>query len=360
MKPFEHGGNVYDAGVFSQAWLDFSANINPLGLSDMVKKSILDNMENLVHYPDPTGAKLKQVISVNYGLNVDNIILGNGAVELMYVYFHCYHPKRVLIPVPSFSEYERGARAAGCQVEYLYLDKSAGFPLNQELLMERLPEVDAVVLGNPNNPTGTLMTKADVMAVVEAAQGFGTDVMVDESFLDFLPEPHKYSVMDQVMAYPNLIVISSMTKFYAIPGLRLGFGVAGSDRIEPLDMGKDPWNVNLLAQMAGVAALQDEAYKKATRQRLTECIKNLYEALRALPELTVYEPSVNFILVGLQRSGLTAAEFTAKMRKRGILVRDCSNYPGMDDYHVRFAVRLEKDNERLLTAVKAVLQEDRG
>lgn len=360
MKPFEHGGNVYDAGDCNEELLDFSANINPLGLSEQVKKAIMNNMENLVHYPDPSGAKLKQVISVYYGTHPENIILGNGAVELLYIYFHSQRPQRVLIPVPSFSEYERAARAADCQIEYMYMDKASDFVLDKKKLLELLPDFDAVILGNPNNPTGKLISRADVLELVEGAKKTGSTVIMDESFLDFLTDSDRYTVIDQAANYKNLFVIQSMTKFFAIPGLRLGFAVADPALVTVLEQGKDPWNVNLLAQVAGVAALGDEYYQKAARRIVADCRDSLYRRLSEEKMLIVYEPTVNFILVSLANTGLRSGVFVKAMRDKGILVRDCSNYPGLDDYHVRFAVRLKEENDQLLKTVRQVLAENRG
>ena len=360
MKPFEHGGNVYSAGVRNLEVVDFSANINPLGLSDSIKKSIIDNMESLVHYPDPAGTLLKQAISVHYGVDADRLILGNGAVELMYIYFHCRSPKNVLIPVPSFSEYERAAMAADCHIERLYMAKEQNFTLVRTALMELLPKADAVVMGNPNNPTGELITRDDLETIIAAAAKSGTDVLVDESFLDFLPSDKDHTVMDLVGKYPNLLVLRSMTKFFAIPGLRLGFGVANSELMGKMEPGRDPWNVNLLAQMAGVAALKDKTYQMDSRQIISGCIDYLHRTLSSIEGLRVYKPSVNFILVSVEGTGMTNTEFVKAMGDKGILVRDCCNYPGMDDYHVRFAVRLMDENKRLVTAIRQVLAEKVG
>lgn len=357
MKPFEHGGNVYSAGVHNPEVVDFSANINPLGLSDSIKKSILDNMESLVHYPDPTGTLLKQAISVHYGVDADRLILGNGAVELMYIYFHCCSPKNVLIPVPSFSEYERAAMAADCHIERLYMDKEQDFTLDRTALMELLPKADAVIMGNPNNPTGELITRDDLETIIATAAKSETDVLVDESFLDFLSSDKDYTVMDLVGTYPNLLVLRSMTKFFAIPGLRLGFGVANNELMDKMEPGRDPWNVNLLAQMAGVAALKDKTYQMDSRQIILGCIDYLYRTLSSIEGLRVYKPSVNFILVSVEETGITSTEFVKAMGDRGILVRDCCNYPGMDNYHVRFAVRLMEENEKLIETIKRVLAE---
>ena len=360
MKPYEHGGNVYADGVYNSAVIDFSANINPLGISKSIEKAIIDNMKSLVHYPDPSGFKLKQVISVNYGIKEENIILGNGAAELMYIFFHSERPKRVLIPVPSFSEYERAARAAGGRVEYMYMTKERDFSLDIDELMRLLPEFDVVILGNPNNPTGTLLSRTDIIHMLDMAAESGTTMLVDESFLDFLPDSNQYSVIELAESYDNLFVIRSMTKFFAIPGLRLGFGAANQRLINSMEKEKDPWNVNLLAQVAGVAALADEGYKANSRNVLSKSIREMYELLKRESQLTVYEPTVNFILVSVEKSGFTSEELVKELRQRGFLARDCSNYPGMDEFHVRFAVRLHEDNVKLINAVKNILQKHRG
>lgn len=355
MKPYEHGGNVYTAGIYNPAVVDFSANINPLGISKAVEKAITDNINNLVHYPDPSGIKLKQVISVNYSVRPEQIILGNGAVELLYLYFHSKRPESVLIPVPSFSEYERAARAAGCHVEYLYLDKTQQFNLDIDMLLERLPDYDVVIVGNPNNPTGGLLDRTDIISVLELAEQNNTCVIMDESFLDFLPDGQCYSVMELTDNYKGLFVIRSMTKFYAIPGLRLGFGIGHQRLVNSLEMGKDPWNVNLLAQAAGVAALEDKEYRERSRELVGKCIEEMYGALKNIRQLSVYPPSVNFILTSVEKTGLTSGAFTEKMAERGYLVRDCGNYPGLDEYHVRLAVRQTRENLELIQTIKDVL-----
>ena len=180
---------------------------------------------------------------------------------------------------------------------------------------------------------------------------------MDESFLDFLTDSDRYTVIDQAANYKNLFVIQSMTKFFAIPGLRLGFAVADPALVTVLEQGKDPWNVNLLAQVAGVAALGDEYYQKAARRIVADCRDSLYRGLSEEKMLIVYEPTVNFILVSLANTGLRSGVFVKAMRDKGILVRDCSNYPGLDDYHVRFAVRLKEENDQLLKTVRQVLAE---
>ena len=158
---FTHGGNIYAEKSPRGSWLDYSANINPLGLPESVKKTILEHVDGLVHYPDPEGRDLKQAISAHYGVKENQVILGNGAAELFYVYFHSRRPKRVLLPVPSFSEYEKSARCCGAEIQYFYLQEAENFQLDIEGLGKALGDCDTLILGNPNNPTGQLISKDD-------------------------------------------------------------------------------------------------------------------------------------------------------------------------------------------------------
>lgn len=350
---FEHGGNIYGASPVGD-WLDFSANINPLGLSETIRQAIAEHIDGIVHYPDPQGKQLKETLCQYYGVPDESIILGNGAAELFYIFFHAYHPQQTLIPVPSFSEYERAARAGGSQVEYLYLSSQKNFVMPWQQLWSRCQHVDCIVIGNPNNPTGNLLRTADVEELAANAQAAGTTVLVDESFLDFREDRNLYTAMPLVSAYDNLIVVQSLTKFYALPGLRLGFVVASPNMVQKLEMHKDVWNVNYLAQVAGVAALCDSNWQEQTRQFVCTEKKWFYEQLLSVQGIHVYEPSVNFVLMSMTNHAMTATYLTAMLRKQGILVRDCSNYPGMDVYHIRTAVQKRNENKRILDALKKV------
>ena len=358
MAAFEHGGNVYEAidpaAGFNQ-WLDFSANINPLGRSAAVKKSIEDNIDKRGQYPGPKGSELKRAISQYYGVPEEEIVLGNGASELFYVYMHAIGAKNVKIPVPSFSEYERSANALEGNISYFYLNSEDGFTLDVSELAKSLNSIDTVMIGNPNNPTGNLLKRETVEALVKSAEKTGTNVVVDESFLDFREDRELYTVMDLVSQHDNLIVMNSLTKFYALPGLRLGFAVMKSSLREKMEKNKDPWNVNLLAQKAGTAALKDAEYQSRTREAVGWEAPKMAKALKSIEGLKVCEPAVNFVMFNIKGRGITANELTARMKAKGILIRDCSNYPGLDEYYVRVAVRSAEENKILLKKLEEAL-----
>lgn len=353
MERFEHGGNIYQEPPGDTTWLDFSANINPLGLAPRVWQALHENITGVIHYPEPEGKTLCQALSAAYQIPDAYLLLGNGAAELFYLYMHTFRPRKVVFPVPSFGEYERSAQAAGAEIRYLYLQEKKQFAYPFQELKAACAWADCLLLGQPNNPTGTLADKGQLLSLVEYAAACHTDVLVDESFVDFLPQPQEYSLLDAVPQFDNLFVLHSLTKFYALPGLRLGFGALAPTRRQQLQAHKDCWNVNLLAQCAGIAALQSTRYQEQTRTYVQEEKDWLYGQLRSLPGLTVYPPSVNFIFWRLQEG--SAADLAAALRKKGMLIRDCANYPGLTPAYGRLAVRLHEENEKLLANLASIL-----
>lgn len=352
-KRFVHGGNVYEpsaAGSDGGKWLDFSANINPLGLSASVKDAIAAHVGGLVHYPDPEARELRAALAGAYETPEDTFVLGNGAAELFYLFFEVERPKRVLLPVPSFSEYERAALASGADVEYFLLREKSGFAIDCDALLDDVRETkaEAVVLGNPNNPTGTLLSREELVRLSERLNALGCSLVVDESFLDFRRYEAEHTIRREAGRLPHCLLVRSLTKFYAMPGLRLGFGVCMPKLAAKLDAHKDVWNVNLLAQAAGVAALKDQDYQEKSRAFLAETAPKFAAAVKELPNVaTVLPPSANFLLLRLKEAG-QAEGLIRGLRSRGILIRDCANFPGLSEGWLRLAVRRKEENERLL------------
>lgn len=357
---FEHGGNLYAAvrrqGGCLSTLLDFSANINPLGLSEGVRQALYDSLECIVHYPDAEAYALKEAISRRYGVDRDLITAGNGAVEPIYILCHMLKPARVLVTAPTFSEYERAAKASGARVEYFYLLPEHGFAIDIAAMMPLVSAVDMVFIGNPNNPTGTLLTNREIEPLLAMAKEQGTIVVVDESFLDFLFDDSEYTCRHLLSRYSNLVIVHSLTKFYAIPGLRLGFALANASLTGVLHSGKDPWNVNSLAQSAGVAALNDEQYRVLSKELVYKAKEELYSLLGALPGLVPYYPAVNFILVNIEGTGMNAGQLSQALLAHNVLIRDCSNYPGLSAGYIRLAVKQPAQNAVLVNALQSVVR----
>ncbi len=356
MQIFDHGGNVYAMArqLGNKKLLDFSANINPLGLSDKVRQAIADNIKLVEHYPDATAYDLRQAICRFYAVDEKMLVLGNGAAELFYLLCHVLRPTKVFLPIPSFSEYERSAMAVGALVEYFPLCAADGFKLDLAVCAEALPENALVFLGNPNNPTGKLLEVESFEAFVKVAAAKSCMVIVDESFIDFLVQPELHTCRHFCCKYGNVGIIQSLTKFFAIPGLRLGFGVFSSALAERLKGAADCWNVNVLAQIAGQVGLADEGYISCTKKSVALWRKQLSREIVALGGIMVYESTVNFLLLDISGLGLTADEMCEKMGKQGILVRNCANYPGLNDSYIRIAVRSKEENDQLVSALRSV------
>lgn len=352
MERFEHGGNIYAAG--GQV-VDFSANINPLGLAPSVREAIVAGVDEVVHYPDPEARELRAALAERYNVATEEIVLGNGASELFYLFLQTVRPRRVLLPVPSFSEYERAALASRAKVNYYNLQADLDFRIDWDNFIGALMSSDCVILGNPNNPTGTIITRNELIHLLDELKGGEQWLVVDESFLDFLLYDSRYTVRDLVAEYSHLFVVQSLTKFYSLPGLRLGFGVANRNLAAKLNAGKDVWNVNLLAQRAGVAALKDIDYQQRSREEIASLSAALVGELAKLSGIRVQQPSVNFIMLDVLDTGYTSTELCRELLAEGVLVRDCANYAGIDGEYIRIAVRTAAENTKLIAALKNIL-----
>lgn len=327
MNQFEHGGFVYNADGRQSAWLDFSANINPLGIPSTVRAELLKELDGITHYPDPSARALKAAIARRYSLDVESIAVFNGAAEFFYVYFRLLESKKIFIPSPTFSEYERAARAAGMEINFS-------------------SPVENVIVCNPNNPDGRLRSIDEILSLTAAT------VIVDESFIDFVGDEH--SVKKFVGRRDGLIVVQSLTKIFAIPGLRLGFAVADRSIIERLERSKDVWNVNYLAQIAGVAALDDREYLDRTRRWIEVERRYVFERLRSIDGVEVFPPSANFILMKFETEPIARSVIDG-LRSKNILVRACDNFRGLDGRHVRAAIRLRAENDLLIESMKGLI-----
>lgn len=371
---FEHGGDIYSLSeelkIQERKIIDFSTSINPLGVSKKVKAEIRKHLKYLHNYPDPEAKRLRRYIAQYHGVNPETVLCGNGSTELIYLIPRALKPKNVLIPAPTFSEYERACKMSNeLRVTSYELKKENNFEINadefiaamrgnrnSELgtqnseLNSSLP-CDMAFLCNPNNPTGRLLKREDVRKIADAAKELKCYLIVDEAFIDFCPGD---SVINEVQNNPYLIVLRSMTKFYALSGLRIGYGVFPQHLINRLKEYKEPWTVNSLAQRAAVIALKDKVYRKETSRLMAEEKRFLENGLKKLG-IVFFHSDVNFYLLKISN----AAEIYQKLRRKGILVRDCSNFRGLDSTYIRVAVKSHRENTILLKEIAETLQQRR-
>jgi threonine-phosphate decarboxylase len=354
-----HGGNIYAAarnsGLTAVDFLDFSANINPLGLSPRVRAALLATLDSVVCYPDPDAVALKIAIADTYQVPGECIETGNGAVELIYLLCRALSPRRVLLPAPTFGEYEGATRAAGFPVRKIALKAEANFIPDIVSLIAALQPGDLLFFCNPNNPTGAIMTGEQLEPLIAQATAIGAHVVVDESFIDFRPTERAESCRSLVGRYYGVTVLHSLTKFLAVPGLRLGFLLGQPALVQQLEKMRDPWNVNVMAQAAGVAGLQDLAYRQETVRLVAQEKQALSSQLQAIPGIKVLPPSVNFILADLGTTGWTAERLQQRLWQERILIRNCASFTGLSDCYIRLAVKQPTENQRLTELLKTIM-----
>jgi threonine-phosphate decarboxylase len=353
---YDHGGNIFEMarqlGTEPSDIIDFSASINPLGLSLMVKKSVICALDSLVHYPDNTHRELKEALADYHGLSPANFAVANGSTEIIYHLPAMLPGTRALIISPSFNEYVRSLLQQHWEVRHFILKPESNFSIDLAALEQTLAEgYDALYLCNPGNPNGTLSTLRTIEQVYQLCIASGTFLVLDEAFMDFCEDS---SAKHFIVKGDNGIVLRSMTKFFGIPGLRLGYALSSSTLAERLDAMGGPWSVNTLALAAGVAALQDREHNQRTIEYIRRERRNLYDRLTELKQLKVYQSSANFLLAEIT-SGMSARELRDRLMHQRLLIRDCSNFMGLTPQYFRIAVRTTEENERLVGALKRIL-----
>jgi len=358
LKDFGHGGNVYEISrqfaIREEDIVDFSANINPLGISALVKAKIIEELSSfLVKYPDPDYLELKKAISGYLDVPSNNIIVGNGAAELIYLFFRSLKPSSVLIPIPTFSEYERAAKLVGCKTRHFLLEEKDDFRLSPNKLIRSLEGVEAVVLCNPNNPTGNVLPKHVVKEIACFCRDRNILMLIDEAFIEFVDDTPYATVIDILDEFKNMIVVRAFTKFFGMPGVRLGYGITASEKMgNAIQSFKEPWSVNGLAVAAGIAALRDGEYIKKSKSMISAERKYLLEELSKFSWLKPFSSSANFILVKILDEAISSSALRQRLIPFGILIRDASNFPGLSNRFIRVAVKDRKDNDKLISALK--------
>lgn len=342
MKKHVHGGNVYQYNNC----LDFSANCNPLGTPDSVKQAIIESLETISDYPSVGCQELKKAIGDYEQVKEDQVICGNGAAELIFSLCRAVRPYKALLLAPTFAEYEQALQSVGCEITYFALKGDQEFRVSENLLEKLTQELDVVFLCNPNNPTGILTEKELLLMVLKRCRALGILLVVDECFLDFVKEPENYTLKDQLDQYSNLFLLKAFTKRYAMAGVRLGYGLSSNtDLLEKMELMTQPWNVSTMAQAAGIAALKETDYVEQGRQMVFQERDYLMSEMKRLG-LKVYPSQANYLFF---QGPETLFEDCVK---QGILIRDCSNYEGLEKGYFRIAVKLHGENEKLIQALE--------
>ena len=337
--------------------ISFSANVNPLGISYQLRSTLADNLDAITTYPDREYTALRTCIATYAGTQPENVIVGNGSTELISLFIQTKHPKKALVLGPTYSEYEREIALGGGTTLYYPLKEEHGIHMDVEDFCSHLSDqLELLVLCNPNNPTSTAITCSQMRRILDACLQYGIFVMVDETYVEFAPEEKDVTSIPLTNYYTNLIILRGTSKFFAAPGLRLGYAVTGNqDLIKAINTRKNPWTINSLAEIAGRLMFPDEEYIRHTRELICGERERLFNELSTWDSVTVYEASANFILMKIRKPGITSQDLFDHCIRKGLMIRDCSTFPFLDDHFVRFCVMLPEQNDRLLEAFKEVL-----
>ncbi len=358
LKPCVHGADTFEAadktGFRREDILDFSSSVNPLGASEKALEAIRNSLDLIPSYPDSISTNLRTAIASHYGgITKDNVVIGNGSTELIYLFADVFMQKGdvAIIPAPSFGEYENAVRKTGAKVEYAKLNKK--FRTNPASFIRKMnKKVKVIYFCNPNNPTSILTSIEKLKEIMQEALERNILVFLDEDFLEFVENGEEFSMIRNIKDFPNLFVLRSFTKIFGLTGLRVGYGIASEEITSIILSAKIPWNVNCLGQAAAVAALEDEDHLEKTLDLVMKEKSFMLNGLKQFKVFKIYPPDANFFFINTRKSGLTAAKLKEKMLKRGVLIRDCSSFAGLDEYFVRIAVKTRLENEKLLDALR--------
>ena len=371
-----HGGNIFqfahEQRIEPYEVVDFSANINPLGPSQRGLDALNAQLRYISHYPDATNDDVLNAIADTYGMDKHQITVGNGAAELLYAICRLPGYTGAFVPAPGFSEYKEALEASKIPVRDIFYrprEDDNGKPyfevpyLALETFAAELKGQDGriiVFLGNPNNPDGTLLDKDHIRTVASMLKDANSLLVIDESFIDFVGndplQDNEHSIRSLVNEFDNIIVVHSFTKFYAVPGLRIGAAFTNETLITQLQQYIPSWSVNTLAQAYTKAALNDVDYIKRTKQELNEERAFMYNALDAIEGITVYPPSANFILFQVNQEGITANYINEELKKYNMIVRNCDSYVGLTNHWVRIAIKDHDTNIKLVDKLTDILK----
>ncbi len=357
-----HGGNIYhvarELDCDPEDIIDFSASINPLGPSPHVWKAIASSRHLLAHYPDADCWELRQALAAFWRMDPDQIVVGNGSTELIDALPRALGMHRLLVVQPTFSEYAAAMRRAGTQTTTLYADRIDDYAIPVDRLCRVMEtgrnegrSFDSVMLCHPNSPTGQACTVDDLMRLARSARKRGLWLIIDESFADYCSDR---SVLRRAVSWPHVVVLRSMTKFYALPGLRVGYAVSAQTTVRRIQRQLPPWSVGTMGQVAALAALNDETHARTSLTFMIQERERFRRKLAALPGCAVMPTYANYCLVELPPAH-PARDITERLRRKRVLIRDCSSVPGATSRSIRLAVRTRSENDRLLRELSHLL-----
>ena len=347
-KPVSHGGK-YSVKNPSPDLLDFSSNINPFGASPMVRRYLKRQLGSISEYPDSDSVNLRKALQWYCKIPHEQIVIGNGATEIIYNFCKAFLSKKtpVLIPIPTFGEYEAAAKLSGCKITFF---KTMNLESNLDNFIKKIPKNGCVFVCNPNNPTGKLLSKRNLLKIIQAAKKKSSLAFVDESFIELVSESNQ-SIIKYVKKFSNLFILRSMTKSFGLAGIRVGYGIGSKQIISILNNLKIPWNVSGLAQHAARAALCSISYLNKAKKIIENESQYLRNSISKIDGFECHDAAANFILIKTKQKSKTIQK---KLLKKKILIRDCSSFRGLNNNYIRIAVKTRKKNKKLVKALEKI------
>lgn len=346
-------------GIPKNQIISFGANVNPLGISEKMRKALCADIDVISRYPDREYVSLRKAIGYYTGAKPEYIMVGNGCTELISLFIKMLSPKRTLIIGPTYSEYERDIKLCRGNYQYFYLRECEDFSLNLSSLFHKLAHhVNLLIFCNPNNPTSTALSAETIRKILAYCQKRNIFVLIDETYAEFAPNIHSVSAIPLVDDFTNLMILRGTSKFFAAPGLRLGYGIT-SDSLLLLRMKslQDPWSVNSVAEAAGKMMFTDRIYIQNTRRLIGLERARLKLEFSSWKSIQVYHSAANFFFIKILNPEVTSSQVFEHCIRRGMMIRDCSSFPGLDERFFRFCIMLPAQNDLLLAALREILEE---
>lgn len=337
--------------------ISFSANINPLGISENLKESLAAHLDAIQSYPDREYRELREAIGSYCGASPDQIIVGNGSTELISLVIGSVRPKKALILGPTYSEYEREITLQGGHTIYYPLREDLNFQMDVDDFCSRLTDdLDMIVLCNPNNPTSTSVCGDEMRRILDACLQHGIFVMTDETYVEFTDKEEHISSVPLTVYYTNLAVLRGTSKFFASPGLRLGYCVTGNrDLHRHITERQDPWTISSLAEIAGKLMFRDFEYQQKTHALIESERTRLYREMSGWNTVTVYEPKANFMLVKILKEDVNADLLFDHCIRKKLMIRNCSTFPFLSNRFFRFCFMKPEQNDLLIRTINEIL-----
>lgn len=330
--------------------VSFAANVNPLGISPKLRTTLSDRIDSIMSYPDREYTSLRKRIAEYVEAELEDIIVGNGSTELISLFIQIKNPKKALIVGPTYSEYEREVSLGGGCCLYYRLEEENDFRIDIKALDKELEaDVDLLVICNPNNPTSSAITRSDMRKILDICKKKGIFVMVDETYVEFTEDIQKITCVPLTRYYNNIVILRGISKFFAAPGLRLGYAICGNgDLLKEMNQRKNPWTINSLAAIAGEIMFADRKYISKTRQLIGAERERVCQTLRSCPGIKCYQPTANFVLIKILKDDIISMDLFDAAIQKGYLIRDCSTFPFLDNKFVRFCFMMPEQNDALL------------